>query len=91
MKDIGLNLVLPSDEIIEKVSKEKQIIINGFFLKSGTKIKLRVFDKEITGMLYFDENKKMLLFKEKKESSGFNILGYIWHITEIDDVIVDVL
>ena len=91
MKDIGLNLVIPKDEIFNEVSRNKQITINGYLLKQGTKIKLRIFDKEISATLFFDEKRKMLLFSENKESLGFNILGYILHITEIDDEIVGVL
>jgi len=94
MEDIGIKLVMPNDEIINKVAKDKQIEINGFVLKKGTKIKLRIFDKELVGNLYFNAEKKMLLFNEngkEKTENDFNILGYICHITEINDIIVDVL
>ncbi len=77
MKDIGIKLEIPSDALMKKVAKEKQFEYKGKIFKEGSIITLRLFNKKFNVKLFFDENKKMLMYKDPINNASFNILGYM--------------
>jgi hypothetical protein len=73
-------LTIPKPELSEKVGKEKQIEYNNVIYKHGSKVSLSFFGKTFQIELFFDENKKMLMFNDPDTKHPFNFLGYIENV-----------
>lgn len=76
----GINISMPSQELADKVAKEKKLTIYGVTYKEGDTITLEAFGKTIHSELFFDERKKMLMFKDPFTQVSFNVLGFIYNI-----------
>ena len=82
----GFILAIPKDELCQFVADNKSLTFNGMELKEGTLIEMTVFGETDTVKLFFDESKKMLMFKDNRFGCSFNILGYLQAITKATNV-----
>lgn len=74
---------ITSEAFKKHVAEHKSFTHNGMLFQNGTLIKIEVFGKRYTHMLFFNNACGMLMFHDEATNCSFNVAGYVENVISV--------